>query len=78
MDIPNEIILVDLLCRQLTGKSLPMDCLMTVRYFLKKRRKKQKKEKNIYCDFVDRGSRVKRSKTKTRIKRAARFIPYTS
>ncbi len=71
-----EACIVDLICRRCTGKSLPEDCLRDIinksKGKVKRRRRKIRKErKELYVpEYNERGARVKRVKTKVRIKRA--------
>ena len=62
---------LDLICRRVTGKSLPTELLVMI--VKMSRRVKPKKVFPRDPEFIDKGSRVKRVKTKIRLKRAMRF-----
>lgn len=72
------IIILDLVCRCAIGKVLPNNCIQMImdrakesRGCRKKRRKQKKNE--LHTEYNERGARVKRVKSKVRIKRAMRL-----
>ena len=75
-----EACIVDLICRRCTGKALPEDCLREImsrsrcKDKRRHRRRVRKERKELYVpDYNERGARVKRLKSKVRMKRAWRL-----
>ena len=73
MEFLNKICSLDLVCRRMTGKSMPTELLCMIVKLSRVKIKKQKKVVRRDLDFIEKGSRVKRVKSKVRIKRAMRF-----
>ena len=71
------VIILDLVCRCLTNKCLPNNCIQLIVHKAKQKEKKKRKNKKkenveLYAEYNERGARIKRLKSKVRIKRAFR------
>lgn len=72
------VIILDLVCRCATGKVLPDNCIQMIidraREDKRSRQKKRKQKKmELHTEYNEKGARVKRLKSKVRIKRAMRL-----
>ena len=75
-----KMCILDLLCRRHLGTPFPTDCLRIILEKSKvrepsqrKKKVRSRKRKRDVTEYNVRGAKVKRSKTKIRIKRAMRF-----
>lgn len=67
---------LDLACRLHTGHSIPVDLLVfIIKHSHRRRRVRQERRRQdaLLPEYVERGARVKKVKSKVRIKRAWRF-----
>ena len=74
-----KAVVLDLACRRYTGASLPVDILFIIiknsfsRESHRRCRQRQRQQLNLLPEYNERGARVKKIKSKVRIKRALKF-----
>ena len=76
MDTLSRAVVVDLACRRCTGRVLPTDCLafiMKHSYVKFPRQQRRRERGDLIPEYNERGARVKKVKSKVRIKRAWRI-----
>lgn len=76
MDNISRAVAVDLVCRHYTGCVLPTDCLVYIikhSYVKFPRQRKRRDRVNLIPEYNERGARIKKIKSKVRIKRALRL-----
>ena len=76
METLNRAVVLDLVCRRHTGKSIPVDLLVFIMrnsHVRGGQRRTRRRQDALIPEYVERGARVKKVKSKVRIKRAWRF-----
>jgi hypothetical protein len=72
----NRAVVLDLVCRRHTGRSIPIDLLVFIMrnsHTRGRQRRTRRRHDALIPEYVERGARVKKVKSKVRIKRAWRF-----
>lgn len=77
MENLNRAVVLDLVCRRHTGHSIPVDLLI---FIIRnshtrggRKRRESRRRDALLPEYVERGARMKKVKSKVRIKRAWRF-----
>jgi len=75
VDNLNRAVVLDLVCRRHTGQSIPIDLLVFIvrNSHTRYPRRDRRRSVTLVPEYVERGARVKKVKSKVRIKRAWRF-----
>ena len=76
VDTLQRAVALDIACRRHTGRSIPNDLLVFIMKNSHRKgrpRRERRRQEALLPEYVERGARVKRVKSKVRIKRAWRF-----